>query len=81
MHFIPIDDVDDGDGEGKTRGLVRQERSWEPIGDLDRSYFDAWRAFDEVEIPTAELCISFQGEEDSSEAEGVPRMWSLPPNS
>ena len=76
MLFILSDDANHDDQ--RRAGFVRRMKSWEPIGDLDRSCFTAWRAFDEVEIPAAELCISFQEEADFSEVEGVPRIWSLP---
>lgn len=76
MRFI----LSDENGERQERRLRRQVRSWQPIGDLDRSCFDSWRAFDEVEIPVGDLCISFYDGGDVSEVEEVPRIWSLPSN-
>ena len=92
MLFIPSDDHDHDDDDGdsgrgdhrRRKELVRRQRSWKPIGHLDRSSFSAWRAFDEIEIPSSDLCISFSKEEEAvgmSHGAKVPRIWSLPPSS
>lgn len=82
MLFILNDHLDaDDDDQGMRSSLAGWVRFWEPIENLDRSCFNAWRALNQVEIPAADLCISFREQADLVEAGDVPRIWSLPPSS